>query len=119
MAVDRYHYRRSHAWVVIINNAPWSIKPKITYTDVNGDVVEAPPTGIFIEPSTGFICEADCKQYILVDSIWNQYNYYVNKQTYQRVGDLRWDLRDLKTGNTCYPVSRQRCASTVLDRMKI
>ncbi|XP_034488171.1 coiled-coil domain-containing protein lobo [Drosophila innubila] len=95
LAVDRYHYRRSHAWVVIINNAPWSIKPKITYTDVNGDVVEAPPSGIFIEPSTGFICETNCKQYILVDSIWNQYNYYVNKQTYQRVGDLRWDLRDL------------------------
>ncbi|KAH8406514.1 hypothetical protein KR215_003942 [Drosophila sulfurigaster] len=95
MAVDRYHYRRSHAWVVIINNAPWSIKPKITYTDVNGDVVEAPPKGIFIEPSTGFICETNCKQYILVDSIWNQYNYYVNKQNYQRVGELRWDLRDL------------------------
>jgi len=34
LAVDRYHYRRCHAWVVIINNAPWSIKPKITYTDV-------------------------------------------------------------------------------------
>lgn len=95
MAVDRYHYRRAHAWVVIINNAPWSIKPKITYTDVNGDVVEAPPTAIFIEPSTGFICESSCKQYILVDSAWNQYNYYVNKQSYQRVGDLRWDLRDI------------------------
>ncbi|EDW83971.2 uncharacterized protein Dwil_GK13397 [Drosophila willistoni] len=94
LAVDRYHYRRSHAWVVIINNAPWSIKPRITYTDVNGDVVEAPPSAIFIEPSTGFICETSCKQYILVDSVWNQYNYYVNKQTYQRVGDLRWDLRD-------------------------
>ncbi|EDW66467.2 coiled-coil domain-containing protein lobo isoform X1 [Drosophila virilis] len=95
LAVDRYHYRRSHAWVVIINNAPWSVKPRITYTDVNGDVVEAPPTGVFIEPSTGFICETGCKQYILVDTVWNQYNYYVNKQKYQRVGDLRWDLRDI------------------------
>ncbi|EDV93877.1 GH19573 [Drosophila grimshawi] len=93
-AVDRYHYRRSHAWVVIINNAPWSIKPRITYTDVNGDVVEAPPTGIFIEPSTGFICETNCKQYILIDSVWTEYNYYVNKQTYERVRDIRWDLRD-------------------------
>ncbi|ALC47937.1 lobo [Drosophila busckii] len=94
LAVDRYHYRRSHAWVAIINNAPWSVKPKITYTNVNGDVVEAPPSALFIEPSTGFICEAGCKQYILVDSVWNQYNYYINKQAYQRVGDLRWDLRD-------------------------
>nr|XP_017020697.1 coiled-coil domain-containing protein lobo isoform X2 [Drosophila kikkawai] len=94
LAVDRHHYRRSHAWVVIINNAPWSIKPKTTYVDVNGDVVEAPPSATFIEPSTGFICESGCKQYILIDSVWNQYNYYVNKQKYQRVGDLRWDLRE-------------------------
>ncbi|XP_017103642.3 coiled-coil domain-containing protein lobo [Drosophila bipectinata] len=94
LAVDRHHYRRSHAWVVIINNAPWSVKPKTTYTDVNGDVVEAPPTAMFIEPSTGFICETGCKQYILIDSVWNQYNYYVNKQKHQRVGDLRWDLRE-------------------------
>ncbi|KAH8363363.1 hypothetical protein KR084_009071 [Drosophila pseudotakahashii] len=96
LAVDRHHYRRSHAWVVIINNAPWSVKPKTTYTDVNGDVVEAPPTASFIEPSTGFICETGCKQYILVDSIWNEYNYYVCKQKHQRVGELRWDLRDTK-----------------------
>jgi len=81
---------------VIINNAPWSVKPKTTYTDVNGDVVEAPPTAIFIEPSTGFICETGCKQYILVDSIWNEYNYYVCKQKHQRVSELRWDLRDTK-----------------------
>ncbi|XP_052846289.1 coiled-coil domain-containing protein lobo [Drosophila gunungcola] len=94
LAVDRHHYRRCHAWVVIINNAPWSVKPKTTYTDVNGDVVEAPPTAIFIEPSTGFLCETGCKQYILVDSVWNDYNYYVNKQKYQRVGDLQWDLRN-------------------------
>ncbi|KAH8383937.1 hypothetical protein KR009_011374 [Drosophila setifemur] len=94
LAVDRHHYRRSHAWVVIINNAPWSVKPKTTYTDVNGDVVESPPTALFIEPSTGFICETGCKQYILIDSIWNQHNYYVNKQKHQRVGELRWDLRD-------------------------
>ncbi|EDW33849.1 GL21935, partial [Drosophila persimilis] len=94
LAVDRYHYRRSHAWVVIINNAPWSVKPRITYTDVNGDVVETAPTGVFIEPSTGFICETGCKQYILVDTIWNEHNYYVNKQKYQRVGEIRWDLRD-------------------------
>ncbi|XP_037717570.1 coiled-coil domain-containing protein lobo [Drosophila subpulchrella] len=96
LAVDRHHYRRSHAWVVIINNAPWSVKPKTTYTDVNGDVVEAPPMASFIEPSTGFICETGCKQYILVDSIWNEYNYYVCKQKHQRVGELRWDLRDTK-----------------------
>ncbi|XP_017079987.2 coiled-coil domain-containing protein lobo [Drosophila eugracilis] len=96
LAVDRHHYRRSHAWVVIINNAPWSVKPKTTYTDVNGDVVEAPPTAMFIEPSTGFICETGCKQYILIDSIWNEYNYYVCKQKHQRVSELRWDLRDTK-----------------------
>lgn len=26
--------------------------------------------------------------------MWNDYNYYVNKQSYGRVGELRWDLRD-------------------------
>lgn len=57
--------------------------------------MEAPPTAIFIEPSTGFMCESGCKQYILIDSVWNQYNYYVNKQTYQRVSELRWDLREI------------------------
>lgn len=92
--MDRYHYRRSHAWVAIINNAPWSIKPKIMITDENGDDVEAPPSAIFIEPATGRICEANCKQYVLIDTVWNDYNYYVNKQEYQRVGELRWDLRD-------------------------
>ncbi|XP_030383025.1 coiled-coil domain-containing protein lobo [Scaptodrosophila lebanonensis] len=122
LAVDRYHYRRSHAWVVIIDNAPWSIKPRITYTDVNGDVQEAPPKATFIEPSTGFICDTNHKQYILVDSVWNQYNYYVNKQKCQRVGEMRWDLRELEDWEHLLPgeppemrVYKQSSDSNILD----
>ncbi|XP_065356734.1 coiled-coil domain-containing protein lobo [Calliphora vicina] len=93
-AVDKYHYRRSHAWVAIIENAPWSIKPKKTYVNESGDITEEPPTVRFIEPSTGLFCESHCKNYILIDSVWNNCQYYVNKQQYLRVSDIRWDLRN-------------------------
>lgn len=96
IAVDRYHFRRSHAWVVIVDNAPWSIKPKKTYVNDEGDEVLAPPKAHFIEPSTGFICDTHCKQYIIIDSVWDHQNYYVNMQNYQRVSELRWNLQDTK-----------------------
>uniref|UniRef100_A0A0A1WGW2 Dynein regulatory complex subunit 7 n=1 Tax=Zeugodacus cucurbitae TaxID=28588 RepID=A0A0A1WGW2_ZEUCU len=94
IAVDRYHFRRSHAWVVIVDNAPWSIKPKNTYTNDEGDEVPEPPKARFIEPSTGFICGTHCKQYIVIDSVWDHQNYYVNMQNYQRVSEIRWNLQD-------------------------
>uniref|UniRef100_A0A0K8VKB0 Dynein regulatory complex subunit 7 n=1 Tax=Bactrocera latifrons TaxID=174628 RepID=A0A0K8VKB0_BACLA len=96
VAVDRYHFRRSHAWVVIVDNAPWSIKPKKTYVNDEGDEVLAPPNARFIEPSTGFICDTHCKQYIIIDSVWDHQNYYVNMQNYQRISELRWNLQDNK-----------------------
>lgn len=95
VAVDQYHYRRSHAWVAIIDNASWSVKPRKTFTDEEGNLVDEPPSARFIEPSTGFFCNKDCKNYILIDSVWHQYNYYVNKQSYQRVSEIRWDLRNV------------------------
>ncbi|XP_036340749.1 coiled-coil domain-containing protein lobo-like, partial [Rhagoletis pomonella] len=94
IAVDKYHFRRSHAWVIIVDNAPWSIKPKKTYINDEGDEVAEPPKVRFIEPSTGFICETYCKQYIIIDSVWDHQNYYVNMQKYQRVTEIRWNLQD-------------------------
>uniref|UniRef100_A0A1B0A1I4 Uncharacterized protein n=1 Tax=Glossina pallidipes TaxID=7398 RepID=A0A1B0A1I4_GLOPL len=89
--VDKYHFRRSHAWVVVLDNAPWvTVHTAVHKTDASPKML----TARFFEPSTGFICETHCKQYILIDSVWNQYNYYVNKQEYQRVSEIRWDLRD-------------------------
>uniref|UniRef100_A0A1B0BB45 Dynein regulatory complex subunit 7 n=1 Tax=Glossina palpalis gambiensis TaxID=67801 RepID=A0A1B0BB45_9MUSC len=88
--VDKYHFRRSHAWVVVLDNAPWVTVKAVHKTDASPKMLAAR----FFEPSTGFICETHCKQYILVDSVWNQYNYYVNKQEYQRLSEIRWDLRD-------------------------
>ncbi|KAL9897654.1 coiled-coil domain-containing protein lost boys [Glossina fuscipes fuscipes] len=88
--VDKYHFRRSHAWVVVLDNAPWVTVKAVHKTDASPKMLAAR----FFEPSTGFICETHCKQYILIDSVWNQYNYYVNKQEYQRLSEIRWDLRD-------------------------
>uniref|UniRef100_A0A1A9VPS6 Dynein regulatory complex subunit 7 n=1 Tax=Glossina austeni TaxID=7395 RepID=A0A1A9VPS6_GLOAU len=89
--VDKYHFRRSHAWVVVLDNAPWvTVHTAVHKPDASPKML----TARFFEPSTGFICETHCKQYILIDSVWNQYNYYVNKQEYQRVSEIRWDLRD-------------------------
>uniref|UniRef100_A0A1A9WTN8 Dynein regulatory complex subunit 7 n=1 Tax=Glossina brevipalpis TaxID=37001 RepID=A0A1A9WTN8_9MUSC len=88
--VDKYHFRRSHAWVLVLDNAPWATVQSVQKADAGPTTL----TARFFEPSTGFICETHCKQYILVDSVWSQYNYYVNKQEYQRVSEIRWDLRD-------------------------
>uniref|UniRef100_W8AYE9 Dynein regulatory complex subunit 7 n=1 Tax=Ceratitis capitata TaxID=7213 RepID=W8AYE9_CERCA len=96
LAVDKYHFRRSHAWVVIIDNAPWSIKPKKTCINDEGDEVPESTKARFIEPSTGFICDTHCKQYILIDSVWDHQNYYVNMQNYQRVSEIRWNMTDNK-----------------------
>ncbi|XP_037815223.1 coiled-coil domain-containing protein lobo-like isoform X2 [Lucilia sericata] len=95
-AADKYHYRRSHAWVAIIENAPWSIKPKKKYKNESGDITEEQPTAHFIEPSTGLFSGSDNKNYIIIDSVWNNLQYYVNKQQYLRVKDIRWDLRNIK-----------------------
>lgn len=96
IAVDRYHFRRSHAWVIILDNALWSIKVKKTYVDDGGDEWIEPPKARFIEPSTGFICGTHCKQYVIIDSVWDHQNYYANMQKYQRVSEIRWNLQDNK-----------------------
>ncbi|KNC28258.1 Coiled-coil domain-containing protein lobo, partial [Lucilia cuprina] len=95
-AADKFHYRRSHAWVAIIENAPWSIKPKKKYKNESGDITEEQPRAHFIEPSTGLFCDSNNKNYILIDSVWNNLQYYVNKQQYLRVKDIRWDLRNIE-----------------------
>ncbi|XP_067619915.1 coiled-coil domain-containing protein lobo [Eurosta solidaginis] len=94
IAVDRYHFRRSHAWVVIIDNAPCSIKSRRACPNVNGYEAPEAPKVRFVEPTTGFICDTHCKQYILIESVWDHQNYYVNMQKYQRVSEIRWNLQD-------------------------
>lgn len=91
---DKYHYRRSHAWVAIIDNAPWSIQPKKTIVNENGDTCEEQPEARFIEPSTGLFFDSDCKNYILIDSVWNNSQYYVNKQKCSHIGEMKWDFRN-------------------------
>lgn len=73
---DPFHGKRVHAWVVIIRFAPWSIKPSDKVVVKDGE--EPPqPTPIFIEPSTGNSFEPTNLSYLGIESIWNQYNYYV------------------------------------------
>ncbi|XP_037947146.1 coiled-coil domain-containing protein lobo [Teleopsis dalmanni] len=92
--IDRFHYRRSHAWVVIVQNAPWTRKPIIMVENEFGDTVEAQPKPIFIEPASGYIFEQS-SDYILIDSVWDNKNYYVNKQDYKRVREIRWDFNNM------------------------
>ncbi|XP_055371793.1 coiled-coil domain-containing protein lobo [Condylostylus longicornis] len=88
---DKYHNRRRHAWVVIIENAPWSIKPRTFKRSEEGKIIYDPLKAFFIEPSSGFRYETDSLLYIYVESIWNQYNYYISCQTC-RAKHVRWDL---------------------------
>lgn len=67
MEYDPFHGIRLHAWVAIIENAPWCCKPRI----------ENENSVFFIEPSTGFRFEINNPNYLGIESVWNQHNYYV------------------------------------------
>uniref|UniRef100_A0A182U5I7 Dynein regulatory complex subunit 7 MORN domain-containing protein n=1 Tax=Anopheles melas TaxID=34690 RepID=A0A182U5I7_9DIPT len=89
---------RVHAWVAIVLNAPWCYKPgyRETALDPNtGEQVLQPPSAFFLEPSTGFWHEVSSPDYLAIESVWNQHNYYVNKQD-PAVGlsAMRWDLAE-------------------------
>lgn len=92
---------RSHAWVVMIKDAPWCYKPdfmspeKQTMTSDTEDEEQIEPTAFFIEPSTGFRHEVDNPCYQGIESIWNHQNYYVNRQYPETsIADMKWDLTD-------------------------
>ncbi|CAO1418704.1 unnamed protein product [Diamesa tonsa] len=92
---------RSHAWVVMIKNAPWCYKPeftspkKQTFASDTDDEDHIEPTAFFIEPSTGFRHEVEDPCYQGIESIWNHQNYYVNRQYPDTsIADMKWDLAD-------------------------
>ncbi|GAB0087511.1 Coiled-coil domain-containing protein lobo [Sergentomyia squamirostris] len=74
---DEFSGRRLHAWV--------SIRDRET------------GTVFFVEPTTGSRVMTDIgMSYFGVESVWNQYNYYVNRQRQDAIADetLRWDFAD-------------------------
>ncbi|EDS38759.1 conserved hypothetical protein [Culex quinquefasciatus] len=88
---------RIHAWVVVILNAPWCYKPGYRETTIDqntGEKVLLPPSAFFIEPASGFRFEVDSPNYLGIESVWNQYNYYVNKQDpISDIKHMRWDFK--------------------------
>ncbi|XP_061398814.1 coiled-coil domain-containing protein lobo, partial [Musca vetustissima] len=90
--VDRFRYRKPHAWVAIFTNGNKNVMEQ-----KDDEASTANTTKVeFIEPSTGFFVSSNCMDYTLIDSVWNQSQYYVNKQVYVRVGEVRWDLQNLE-----------------------
>ncbi|XP_055529114.1 coiled-coil domain-containing protein lobo [Wyeomyia smithii] len=89
---------RVHAWVVVILNAPWCYKPgyrEMIVDPVSGERVLRPPSAFFIEPASGFRYEVDAPCYLGVESVWNQHNYYVNKQQpITDIKNMRWDFKN-------------------------
>ncbi|XP_055608047.1 coiled-coil domain-containing protein lobo [Uranotaenia lowii] len=97
---DKKLGHRIHAWVVIIENAPWCYKAGFLETTIDqttGEKVLKPPRAFFVEPATGFRYEVDSPCYLGIESVWNQHNYYVNKQEpISDIKNLRWDFRDAR-----------------------
>lgn len=95
--LDPEHGFRTHAWIVMIKNAPWCYKDEFKQTVTQDDDDEnVEPMAYFIEPSTGFRHEVTDPCYQGIESIWNHQNYYVNRQ-YPAVPilEMTWDLSDM------------------------
>lgn len=97
---DNKRGHRVHAWVAVIMNAPWCYKPgyRETMIDSNtGERVLLPPSAFFIEPASGFRFEVDSPNYLGIESVWNQHNYYVNKQDpITDIKNMHWDFKNTK-----------------------
>lgn len=74
MEFDPFHGVRLHAWIAVIENAPWCYKPRIEKENASPDENDV----FFIEPSTGFRFGATDPSYLGIETVWSQYNYYVN-----------------------------------------
>lgn len=70
---DPEHGKRLHAWVVILSNIDWAAKKSI---DPSMTSEEVQP--FFIEPTTGAHFNVDDADYLGIESIWNNHNYYVS-----------------------------------------
>lgn len=99
---DKYKFRRYHAWVAIIENAPWTLQELKKFTNEDGKEEVKPPSAYFIEPSTGFRHEVTSTNYLSVESVWNQDNYWVNKQSCD-IGDMTWDVTEKSKWETFLP----------------
>lgn len=89
---------RSHAWVVMIKDAPWCYKAEFKRNEQQDDDDEnVEPLAFFIEPSTGFRHELGDPCFQGIESIWNHQNYYVNRQFLEAsIAEMSWDLFDTK-----------------------
>lgn len=87
---------RTHAWIVMIKDAPWCYKEEFKRTEpLDDDEENAEPMAFFIEPSTGFRHELTDPCYQGIESIWNHQNYYVNRQYPDTpIHEMKWDLSD-------------------------
>lgn len=87
---------RSHAWVVMIKDAPWCYKEEFKRKEpADDDEENVEPMAFFIEPSTGFHHELTDPCYQGIESIWNHQNYYVNRQYPETpIDSMKWDLSD-------------------------
>lgn len=74
---DEYHGWRIHSWVAIISNAWWVVKKSIVVASED-EIKDVEPRAFFIEPSTGCLFETNDPNYLGIESVWNQYNYYVS-----------------------------------------
>ncbi|XP_058837675.1 coiled-coil domain-containing protein lobo [Topomyia yanbarensis] len=99
-AEDTKAGHRLHAWVAVILNAPWCYKPgyRETMIDPNsGEKVLLPPSAFFIEPASGFRFDVETPDYLGIESVWNQHNYYVNKQEpITDIKNMRWDFKNTR-----------------------
>lgn len=87
---------RSHAWVVMIKDAPWCHKVEFKRTEaLDDDDEDVESMAFFIEPSTGFRHELTDRCFQGIESIWNHQNYYVNRQYGDiPIPEMSWDLAD-------------------------
>lgn len=86
---------RSHAWVVMIKDAPWCYKEEFKRSQQDDDDENVEAMAFFIEPSTGFRHEVTDPCYQGIESIWNHQNYYVNRQfSAVPICEMNWDLSD-------------------------
>ncbi|KAL5283044.1 CCDC135 family protein [Megaselia abdita] len=108
---DRYKYRRYHAWVAIIENAPWTLKEMKKYTNEDGKEINEPMSAFFIEPSTGFRHEVTSNQYLLVESMWNHENYFVNKQCCE-IKNIDWDVTNKENWESFLPAEPVKLRNT-------
>lgn len=94
LSKDQYSGFRSHAWVAIIKNAAWCYKPEFKMQPKSDDEDEVQePGAFFIEPSTGFRHELDDPCYLGIESMWNNQNYYINRQCPETsISEMKWDL---------------------------